>query len=67
MIKHIKINDYLRELLVVAPEKVKPLNRFRNFKSDFHLKIYQLFIFVQTHKNEQKSNFNDIGRLGKIA
>ena len=28
MIKHIKINDYLRELLVVAPEKVKPLNRF---------------------------------------
>ena len=48
-------------------EKVKPLNRFRNFKSDFHLKIYQLFIFVQTHKNEQKSNFNDIGWLGKIA
>ena len=48
-------------------EKVKSLNRFRNFKSDFHLKIYQLFIFVQTHKNEQKSNFNDIGWLGKIA
>ena len=45
-------------------EKVKPLNRFRNFKSDFHLKIYQLFIFVQTHKNEQKSNFNDLRRLG---
>ena len=43
------------------------LNRFRNFKSLFHLKIDQLLIFVQTHKNEQKSNFNDIGWLGKIA
>ena len=48
-------------------EKDKSLNRFRNFKLDFYLKIYQLFIFVQTHKNEQKSNFNDIGWLGKIA
>ena len=48
-------------------EKDKSLNRFRNFKSVFNSEIYQLFIFVQTHKNEQKSNFNDIGRLGKIA
>ena len=48
-------------------KKDKSLNRFRNFKLDFNLKIYQLFIFVQTHKNEQKSNFNDIGRLGKIS
>ena len=58
-------------LITIKPktglEKDKSLNRFRNFKSLFHLEIYQLFIFVQTHKNEQKSNFNDIGRLGKIA
>ena len=53
--------------LKIGFEKVNLLNRFRNFKSDFHLKIYHLFIFVQTHKNEQKSNFNDIGRLGKIS
>ena len=53
--------------LKIGFEKVNLLNRFRNFKSLFHLKIDQLLIFVQTHKNEQKSNFNDIGWLGKIA
>jgi hypothetical protein len=48
-------------------EKVKTLNRFRNFRCVLCAKISQLFIFVQTHKNEQKSNFNDFRWLGKIA
>ena len=48
-------------------EKVKTLNRFRNFKALFDLKIWQMIIFVQIQNHEQKSNFNDIGRLGKIT
>ena len=62
---------FVISLIITKPKiglrKGKSLNRFRNFKALFDLKIWQMIIFVQIQNHEQKSNFNDIGRLGEIT